>query len=518
MRRTRSFAPARRSPRSRSGRTTTSSATRTRVRWARSSRRRASTRSAVAIPTTSRARRRSRRSTWTRGSFPVRIRWTSVTSCAASSRRPGSKGPWSSSSIALDSRPGARSASSTRSSAATRRRFRHRPRSSATPSRACGRTRTPATSSASQRSATRPARQATRPRSRSGSKTSPMQRSSMPAWRWICATRSARRWCRSARIPTVPSRRPSTGPPGNAEAGWIQLVDRVKQEAGLIAEERRALAGSRWHIPGCELRESGIAGVGLGLNEVSEEAQLWDERLEHFGGLDASVRSAEPGETRRAHRQRNDQIVGVGLRIERYPGVGRQRNVPDAAAWSGAVPVKHGDRTVTVEERVVRRPVVVTDDLVDDWCDDAPSSIVRWGEGGKQVVVAPQQSGSFDEGDLVLVDPTRHRVGPPLVYLAGDELQDGAALLVHSERFGRRVEAHAAKVCEESVYRGCPWPGSAADGVANLDGGAHVAAERLFLHERIVSASWLEATALRTPGSLRRPGRRASPGSSRRGR
>src|SRR5439155_26820870 len=109
----------------------------------------------------------------------------------------------------------------------------------------------------------------------------------------------------------------------NAKAGSIQLVDRVQQEAGLIPEERRALAGLRWHIPGCELRESGIACVGLGLNEVGEEAQLWDERLEHFGGLDASVRSAEPGETRRAHRQPSDQAVGVGPRNGLYPGVGR---------------------------------------------------------------------------------------------------------------------------------------------------------------------------------------------------
>jgi len=75
-----------------------------------------------------------------------------------------------------------------------------------------------------------------------------------------------------------------------------------------------------------------------------------------------------------------------------------------------------------------------------------------------------------------------------LVDVARDELQDGAALLIHPERFGRRVEARAAKVLEERVYRGCPGPCSAADGVAYFDGGAHVAPEGLFLHTDIVSA------------------------------
>ena len=75
-----------------------------------------------------------------------------------------------------------------------------------------------------------------------------------------------------------------------------------------------------------------------------------------------------------------------------------------------------------------------------------------------------------------------------MLYVALDELQDCAALLVHPERLGRRVEAHAVKVCEERVYRGCPAPGSAADSVPNLDGGAQVATEGLFLHTDIVSA------------------------------
>ena len=75
-----------------------------------------------------------------------------------------------------------------------------------------------------------------------------------------------------------------------------------------------------------------------------------------------------------------------------------------------------------------------------------------------------------------------------MVYVARDELQDCAALLVPPDWLGRRVEAHTVQMCEERVYRGCPGPGSAADGVANFDGGAHVAAEGLFLHADIVSA------------------------------
>src|SRR5213595_311654 len=80
------------------------------------------------------------------------------------------------------------------------------------------------------------------------------------------------------------------------------------------------------------------------------------------------------------------------------------------------------------------------------------------------------------------MNPARHRLGPSLMDFTGNEFQDGATLLVHPERFGRRVEAHAVKVLEESVYRWCPGPGSSADGVAHLGCSAQVAAEGLFLH------------------------------------
>src|SRR5207237_2536106 len=96
-----------------------------------------------------------------------------------------------------------------------------------------------------------------------------------------------------------------------------------------------------------------------------------------------------------------------------------------------------------------------------------------------------------------------------------DEFQDGATLLVHPERFGRRVEARAMKVLEESVYRWCPGPGSSADGVAHLGCSAQVAAEGLFLHAHILSAprmaglrpaSFLDAgmAERNRPGALRR--------------
>src|SRR5438552_14104942 len=105
-----------------------------------------------------------------------------------------------------------------------------------------------------------------------------------------------------------------------------------EQQVRLIADERRVLPGARGHVPRRELREPRVARVRLGLNEVGEEAQLFDERLEHFGGLDAAVRGAEPRQARRSHWQRHDWVIAaVERRIQRYPGVGRQRDVPDAA-------------------------------------------------------------------------------------------------------------------------------------------------------------------------------------------
>src|SRR5207247_3795018 len=157
-----------------------------------------------------------------------------------------------------------------------------------------------------------------------------------------------------------------------------------EQDVRLIADERRVLPGAPGRVPGRKLGKPRIALVGLGLNEVGEEAQLLDERLEHLGGLDASVRGAEPRQARRSHWQRHDWVIAaVELRIQRHPGVGRPPNVPDATTRSGAVPITHRDRTVTVEERVVRRPVVVTDDLMRARRDDAPSSVRRRDESGK---------------------------------------------------------------------------------------------------------------------------------------
>ena len=75
-----------------------------------------------------------------------------------------------------------------------------------------------------------------------------------------------------------------------------------------------------------------------------------------------------------------------------------------------------------------------------------------------------------------------------------NELQDGAALLIRPERFGRSVEAGASKVLEERMDRGCPGPGSSADGVAHFDSGTEIAAEGLFLHTHILLAFSVAAT------------------------
>ena len=161
-----------------------------RVRTGPSSRRRASTRSAPATPTTSRARHRSASSSSTPGSCQGRTPSTSATNCAVCSPPPASRGPSSCSCTGRGSRRWAPNGWSRPSSVRTPRSSRRRRRSSASRSRACGATRTPSTSSASPRSAT-PRGRGPMPRgSRSRSRTS-----RMPPWftlasRWISATRT----------------------------------------------------------------------------------------------------------------------------------------------------------------------------------------------------------------------------------------------------------------------------------------------------------------------------------------
>jgi len=65
------------------------------------------------------------------------------------------------------------------------------------------------------------------------------------------------------------------------------------------------------------------------------------------------------------------------LREERDPGVGAIRDIPHASSWTGHVPIQHHRQSTLAKDRVPRRPVVVTDDVVSRRCDESPSRLGR---------------------------------------------------------------------------------------------------------------------------------------------
>src|SRR5439155_8762641 len=115
---------------------------------------------------------------------------------------------------------------------------------------------------------------------------------------------------------------------------------------------------------------------------------------------------------------------------QREPRVRTVRDVPEAGPRTGHVPVEHhGDATVA-EERVPRRPIVMTDDLVGRRRNQSPSR-----SGGRlktldEVVVATEQTRTL--GQMIVVDyPVRGRIRPARMSIAIYVLEYFAALFVH---------------------------------------------------------------------------------------
>ena len=156
----------------------------------------------------------------------------------------------------------------------------------------------------------------------------------------------------------------------------------------------------------------------------------------------------------------------------------RAGDVPHPVAWARVIPVKHHDRVVLPEDRVVGRPVVVADELMCAWRHLVPSG-VRWRpERQDSIVVTAEQFGGAPERREVLEHPGRHRLGPSAMDVTRQIREYRAAAFVNAQAPRRGGESDRVKVRQQRLDRWSPWAGPTSHGVADSDCLTEVAAER----------------------------------------
>src|SRR5437762_7942891 len=107
--------------------------------------------------------------------------------------------------------------------------------------------------------------------------------------------------------------------------------------------------------------------------------------------------------------------------------------VPHAAAWPRVIPVKHHGWLVLPEDRVIRRPVVVTNELMLPGRDLMPCGAGWRPERQDGIVITAEQLGGALQRRDVFEHPGRHRLGPPAVYVTRQIREDRAAAFVKAQ-------------------------------------------------------------------------------------
>src|SRR5438105_14586972 len=96
----------------------------------------------------------------------------------------------------------------------------------------------------------------------------------------------------------------------------------------------------------------------------------------------------------------------------------RAGDVPHPAAWPRVIPVKHHDRVVLPEDRVVGRPVVVANELMPPGRDLMPRG-VRWRpERPDGIVITAGRVGGARQPRGAFCPTRRARPGPATCGLA----------------------------------------------------------------------------------------------------
>src|SRR2546427_9357824 len=156
----------------------------------------------------------------------------------------------------------------------------------------------------------------------------------------------------------------------------------------------------------------------------------------------------------------------------------RARDVPHAAAWPRVIPVEHHGWLVLAKDRVVRRPVVVADELMRARRDLMPSG-ARWRpERQDGIVIAAEQLGGAPQRGDVFEHPSRHRLGPSAVYVTRQIREYRAAAFVKAQAPRRGGESDGFKVRQKRLDRWRPRAGPPSHGVADSDRLTEVSAER----------------------------------------
>src|SRR2546428_9691897 len=130
---------------------------------------------------------------------------------------------------------------------------------------------------------------------------------------------------------------------------------------------------ARADAPRRQLPETRIARAGLFVDEVPYEDQPAAQHLEELTPVGQPVAVTEHTETAGPLGEREE----LGTRVQRDPHVRGVREVPDAGAGSGEIPIEHDRDTAAAADGVPGPPVVLADDLVRRRGHEPPAPVGR---------------------------------------------------------------------------------------------------------------------------------------------
>ena len=165
---------------------------------------------------------------------------------------------------------------------------------------------------------------------------------------------------------------------------------------------------------------------------------------------------------------------------QRRQAPGHARKVPDPGSWGGEVPIDQGVGSLSADDQVPHRGVVVThDDGAEPvprerrWSrkSEIPVRIMERDEGGGGIVECAQQPAGIDQG---AVSPQRP-VSPRHVNPARDIPEHLTSPFIDSQRLWSALEASGAKVCQQGVNCACVPAGGPTHRAADLTDLAEVA-------------------------------------------
>jgi len=173
--------------------------------------------------------------------------------------------------------------------------------------------------------------------------------------------------------------------------------------------------------------------------------------------------------------------------VQGHPGERGERQVPLGSCRACKVPVEETHEPAVLPRGVVRRRIVVTDQLSrSPLTAFAPDALGWWDEIGDSLVIAAKPPGYLDQC-RVFVNPTRPRLGRSYG-LSRQITEHFTSGVVIPQRARSVLKAGVVQVLQQSMNPRGPWPRASSHRPVDKHGATRVAAWQHLLHSGIVTA------------------------------